>query len=138
MGKFVAENAVKLMIKEGKQILGAKVLIMGITFKENVPDVRNSRVIDIYEELLSYGVKPFVYDPVADREEVKREYGIELIERPQEGVPYDAVIVAVKHDEFRKFSPDFFSSLCRTKPILLDVKGVYDRERFKNIILWRL
>ena len=138
MGKFVAESAVKLMIKEGKQILGAKVLIMGITFKENVPDVRNSRVIDIYEELLSFGVKPSVYDPVADREEVKREYGIELLERPEEGAPYDAVIVAVKHDQFRELTPDYFASLCRTKPILLDVKGIYDRERFKDFILWRL
>ncbi len=138
MGKFVAESAVKLMIKEGKQILGAKVLIMGITFKENVPDVRNSRVIDIYEELLSYGVKPSVYDPLADREEVKAEYGIDLIERPEEGAPYDAVIVAVKHDEFKELSPEFFSSICRTKPIVLDVKGIYDREKFKDLILWRL
>jgi len=138
MGKFVAESAVKLMIKEGKQILGAKVLIMGVTFKENVPDVRNSRVIDIYEELLSYGVKPSVYDPVADREEVKREYGIELIERPEEGAPYDAVIVAVKHDRFKSLSPEFFSSICRTKPVVLDVKGIYDREKFKDLILWRL
>ena len=138
MGKFVAESAVKLMIKEGKQILGAKVLIMGITFKENVPDVRNSRVIDIYEELLSYGVKPSVYDPVADREEVKREYGIELIENVEEGAHYDAVIVAVKHDRFKSLSPEFFSSICRTKPIVLDVKGIYDRERFKDLILWRL
>ncbi len=138
MGKFVAESAVKLMIKEGKQILGAKVLIMGITFKENIPDVRNSRVIDIYEELLSFGVKPSVYDPVADREEVKREYGIELLERPEEGAPYDAVIVAVKHDEFKGLSPEFFSSICRTKPIVLDVKGIYDREKFKDLILWRL
>jgi len=138
MGKFVAESCVKLMIKEGKQILGSKVLIMGITFKENVPDVRNSKVIDIYEELSSFGVKPFVYDPVADREDVKREYGIELLEDPNSEKPYDAVIVAVKHDSFRELSPEFFSSICRTKPIVLDVKGIYDREKFKNLILWRL
>ena len=100
--------------------------------------VRNSRVIDIYEELLSYGVKPSVYDPVADSEEVKREYGIELIENVEEGAPYDAVIVAVKHDRFKSLSPEFFSSICRTKPIVLDVKGIYDRERFKDLILWRL
>lgn len=138
MGKFVAESCVKLMIKEGKQILGSKVLIMGITFKENIPDVRNSKVVDMYEELSSFGIKPFVYDPVADGEDVKREYGIELLESPESEKPYDAVIVAVKHDGFRELPPKFFSSICRTKPIVLDVKGIYDREKFKDLILWRL
>jgi len=138
MGKFVAESTVKLMIKEGKQILGSKVLIMGITFKENVKDTRNSKVVDIYRELLSYGVKPFVYDPWADPEEVEREYGIELLKTPHQEAPYDAVVVAVKHDQFKELQPEFFREVSASKPIVVDVKGIYDRERFKDLILWRL
>ena len=138
MGKFVAEQTVKLMIKEGKQILNSKDLIMGLTFKENVKDVRNSKVIDIYRELLSYGVKPFVYDPVADPDEVKREYGIELLNSPESCAPYDAVIVAVKHDQFKELPPDFFRSITVGRPVLIDVKAIYDREAFKDFVLWRL
>ncbi len=138
MGKFIAESAVKLMIKEGKQVLNSKVLIMGITFKENIRDIRNTRVTDIYNELLSYGVKPFVYDPLAYPEEVEREYGITPINSVEEGAPYDAVIVAVKHDQFKELKPEFFKKISKTKPILLDVKGIYDRKEFRDIILWRL
>ena len=138
MGKFIAESAVKLMIKEGKQVLNSKVLIMGITFKENIRDIRNTRVTDIYNELLSYGVKPFVYDPLAYPEEVEREYGITPINSVEEGAPYDAVIVAVKHDQFKELKPKFFKKISKTKPIVLDVKGIYDREEFRDIILWRL
>ena len=138
MGKFVAESSVKLMIKEGKQILGSKVLILGITFKENIRDVRNTRVVDIYRELKTYGVNPFIYDPWAYPDEVKREFGIELLKTPQDRAPYDAVIVAVKHKEFKNLKPEFFKSICKTKPIVLDVKGIYDRSEFKDLILWRL
>ncbi len=138
MGKFVAESTVKLMIKEGKQILNSKVLVMGITFKENIRDIRNSRVIDIFRELESFGVKPFIYDPYAEPEEVKREYGIELLKSPQEGAPYDAVIVAVKHDKFLNLDLKFFKKLSISKPIIVDVKGIYDREAFKEAVLWRL
>ncbi len=138
MGKFIAESTVKLMIKEGKQVLGSKVLIMGITFKENIKDIRNSKVVDIYKELLSYGVKPFVYDPHADSEEVKREYGIELMTSPESGAPYDAVIVAVKHREFLSLNLDFFKKICVSRPIVVDIKGIYPRKRFKEAILWRL
>ena len=138
MGKFIAESTVKLMIKEGKQILGSKVLIMGITFKENIKDIRNSKVVDIYNELLSYGVKPFVYDPYAEPEEVKREYGIELLKTPHQEAPYDAVVVAVKHEEFKELQPEFFKEISVSKPIVIDVKGIYDREKFKELILWRL
>jgi len=138
MGKFVAESTVKLMIKEGKQILNSKVLIMGITFKENIKDIRNSRVIDIYNELQSFGVKPYIYDPHAEPEEVKREYGVELLKSPEGKSPYDAVIVAVKHREFLNLEPDFFKKISISKPIIVDVKGIYDREKFKECILWRL
>ena len=138
MGKFIAESTVKLMIKEGKQILNSKVLIMGVTFKENIKDIRNSRVIDIYNELTSYGIKPYVYDPYAEEEDVKREYGIELLKNPQQEAPYDAVIVAVKHDQFKELRPEFFKEISASKPIVVDVKGIYDREKFKDLILWRL
>jgi len=138
MGKFVAESAVKLMIKEGKQVLNAKVLILGMTFKENIRDVRNSRVIDIYEELKSFGVRPFVYDPRAIPEEVEREYGIKLLSSPEERAPYDAVIVAVKHNEFRTLTPEFFRKISVSRPIILDVKGIYDKDKFKDVTFWRL
>ncbi|ADU96573.1 nucleotide sugar dehydrogenase [Thermovibrio ammonificans HB-1] len=138
MGKFVAEQTVKQMIKAGKQVLNAKVLVMGVTFKENVKDVRNSKVIDIYNELNSYGVKAFLYDPVADGEEFKREYGVELIESVEAEAPYDAVVVAVKHDSFKELPPEFFRSILGEPPILIDVKGIYNRERFKDFLLWRL
>ncbi|WP_456342416.1 nucleotide sugar dehydrogenase [Thermovibrio sp.] len=138
MGKFVAESTVKLMIKEGKQILNSKVLIMGITFKENIKDIRNSRVIDIYRELQSFGVKPYIYDPHAEPEDVKKEYGVELLKSPKEKAPYDAVIVAVKHREFLNLEPDFFKEISISKPIIVDVKGIYDRKKFKECLLWRL
>ena len=100
MGKFVAENTVKKLIKAGKAVKGSKVLILGITFKENIPDIRNSKVVDIYNELKEYGIEVYVYDPYAYPEEVKEEYGIELIDDINERKPYDAVVVAVKHKQF--------------------------------------
>jgi len=138
MGKFVAESTVKLMIKEGKQILNSRVLILGITFNENIKDVRNTKVIDIYNELRSYGVKAFVYDPLAIPQEVKEEYEIELLNSLEEKAPYDAFIVAVKHEEFKSLSPEFFKKLSVSKPIIVDVKGIYDREKFKDFVIWRL
>lgn len=138
MGKFVAESTVKQMIKEGKQILNSKVLILGFTFKENIKDVRNTRAVDIYRELESYGVKPFVYDPCAIPEEVKRAYGITLLNQPEEVAPYDAVIISVKHDQFKELTPEFFKNISVSKPIVMDVKGICDRKAFKEIALWRL
>ncbi len=138
MGKFVAESTVKLLIKEGKQVLGAKVLVMGFTFKENIKDVRNTKVIDIVNELASFGVVPYVYDPHAIPEEVLKEYGVELLNSVDEKAPYDAVIVAVKHDEFKGLTSDFFKAISVSKPIIIDVKGIYDRGTFREAVLWRL
>ena len=98
MGIYVANQAVKLMIKKGQKIEGAKVLVLGITFKENCPDIRNSRVIDVIQELREFGTDVVVYDPWADPEEVKREYNLELIEKPNS--TYDALVLAVAHDKF--------------------------------------
>jgi len=98
MGIYVANQVVKLMIKKGQKIEGAKVLVLGITFKENCPDIRNSRVIDVIRELQEFGTEVVVYDPWADPEEVKREYNLELLSSP-EG-EYDAVVLAVAHEKF--------------------------------------
>src|SRR5690606_15913246 len=124
MGAFVADKVVKLMIQKDHKIKGAKALIMGVTFKENCPDVRNTRVVDIYHELVSFGLDVDIYDPWADADEVKAEYGLtchtellchsrnigtsseqchpELVEGLVEGgyKKYDAIIIAVAHDEF--------------------------------------
>jgi len=112
MGTFVANQVIKLMIKKGKKIEGAKVLVLGITFKENCPDIRNSRVIDVINELKDFSCNVDIYDPWADKEEVKREYGIELLPVTKNQKPktknYDAIILAVAHEEFKtlKITPD--------------------------------
>jgi len=98
MGIYVANQVVKLMIKKGHKIEGATILVLGITFKENCPDIRNSRVIDVIKELQEFGTNVAVYDPWADAEEVKREYGLTLLETPKE--KYDAIVLAVAHDQF--------------------------------------
>ncbi len=163
MGKYVAENTVKLMIKAGKQVKGAKTLIMGITFKENIADIRESRVVDIWKELTDYGVSVDVVDPYAYESEVEREFGIKLMngnirnweeikkmiegdrkkrdERIRGEKKYDAVLVAVKHNVFRELSPSFFKRIMTEEnPILVDVKGIYSKEEFEKegFIYWRL
>jgi len=140
MGKYIAENTVKLLIKNDVQIKGSKVLVMGITFKENVPDVRNSRVIDIVSELEEYGIDVSVTDSNADAAEVKHEYGIDLVGLESDR-SYDAVIIAVNHNEYGSITLNDLKKLYRNgKYILVDVKGVYDREEaIKSIFsYWRL
>ena len=100
MGIYVANQVIKLMIKKGHKIEGSNVLMLGITFKENCPDIRNSRVIDVVEELQEFGCNIDVYDPWADKDEVKREYSLELQDH-MNSENYDAVVLAVSHDEFR-------------------------------------
>ena len=125
MGKFVANDVVKLMIKKEHKIAGSNVLIMGITFKENCPDIRNSRVIDVIEELNDYGVNVSVYDPWADAAEVKKEYDIDLIERPNgsEKAEYDAVILAVAHEKFREID---FTRFSKNNVVIYDIKSFLD------------
>jgi len=123
MGKFVAEKTVKLLIAADRPVKGAKVLILGWTFKEDVPDIRNTRVIDIYQELRAYGVAVSCYDPEADPAEVKHEYGIDL--SPEVGTGYEAVILAVKHRALQqRFSVPALLGLNPARPpVLVDVKG---------------
>lgn len=140
MGKYVVEMTVKTLIKAGKPVRGCKVLILGVTFKENISDIRNTKVIDIYKELKDYGVEVFVSDPYAYPEEVKNEYGIELIEDIESNKPYDAVVVAVKHKFFIDMDFNFYKSICNSPPILIDVKGIYDRIKAEKegFVYWRL
>jgi len=126
MGAYVANQVVKLMLKKGIQVLHSDVLIMGFTFKENCPDVRNTRIIDIYRALEEYQVRITVYDPWASPEVVKKEYGIDIVsELPQE--KFDCAIVAVGHREFRRHEVDI-ESILKPVHVIYDVKGILPRD----------
>ncbi len=122
MGMFVANKVIKLMIKKGHKVDGAKALLLGVTFKENCPDTRNSKVIDIYNELIQFGLKVDVYDPWADKSAVKHEYGIELVQEPAS--KYDAIIIAVAHNEFLTMD---YAALKDTDGVIFDTKAMLDR-----------
>jgi len=127
MGKFVAQRAVKEIIRSGNPVLGSPVTVLGITFKENCPDLRNSKVIDIINELRDYGMEVQVCDPLADRAEAEHEYGVTLVPR-SELKPAVAVVAAVAHAEYRSLTAAELSSMTCANPVLVDVKGIYDRE----------
>lgn len=126
MGAYVADQTIKLMLKKGIQVLKSDILIMGFTFKENCPDVRNTRVIDIYRALEEYNVNITVYDPWANPMVVKHEYGIDITNSLPKN-RFDAAIVAVGHKEFRQHEVDM-SSILRDNHVIYDVKGVMPRE----------
>ncbi|MDR2920961.1 MAG: nucleotide sugar dehydrogenase [Tannerella sp.] len=124
MGRFVASKVVKLMIRKGIKIANSKVLILGFTFKENCPDIRNTKVIDVYQELLDYNVAVDIYDPYALRDEVRKEYGVELLEKLPDLKEYSGIILTVAHDEFKEIDFSFVKNL----PIILfDVKGFLEK-----------
>lgn len=140
MGRYVARNVIRLMLKNGIDAARSTVGVMGITFKENCPDIRNSRVIDIIRELESWNVEVVVADPWADATDVKHEYGIELSEI-SEAKKVDALVVAVAHEVFKARSPQELRGWCSSSnPVLADVKGLYDREivRRAGFTLYRL
>ena len=140
MGQYVTESLIKLMAKSGVPISGAKVAVLGLTFKENCPDTRNSRVVDIIHELREYGIEPVVCDDVADKDGAEREYGLELTEFEKVN-NCDAVVLAVAHDEFKALSRSDFDALYKNETkILLDVKGILDRKTFESAgyKYWRL
>jgi UDP-N-acetyl-D-galactosamine dehydrogenase len=140
MGKYVAERAVKMLIAAGKQVHGATIAVLGVTFKENVPDLRNTRVVDIIEELNDYGVRVLVTDPLADSEEAGRYYGIELQDLAQIK-DVDGVIIAVAHRDYLELGFSRIAALCRVSaPLILDVKGVFDprQARIEGVTYWRL
>lgn len=138
MGKYVAENCVKNLIAANKAVKGAKVAILGFTFKENCPDTRNSKVWDIVNELKEYGIDPIIADPVADIEEAKRIYGINFSSMV-EVVDMDAVILAVAHDEFKKLEKSDLDKLFSAgRKVLLDVKGILNPADYTDYSFWRL
>ena len=124
MGMFVANKVVKLMINKEQKVNASKALILGVTFKEDCPDIRNSKVIDIYNELLQYGIKVEVYDPHADAHEVSEEYNINLIAKI--GSEYDAVILAVSHEEFLHIEYD--KIIKNSNSVIFDTKSFLDRK----------
>ena len=124
MGVFVANKVIKLMIGKGHTIKDSKVLVLGMTFKENCPDIRNSRVIDIINEMKEFGCRVDVYDPWADKHEVKEEYGVDMISKPSKD--YSAVVCAVAHDEFRK--TDLKKLMKDKSAVVYDVKGILNKK----------
>lgn len=124
MGHFVANKVVKLMIAKDHKIKGAKALILGITFKENCPDVRNTRVVDIFHELDQFGLEVDIYDPWADVEEVKHEYGLDIVSKLDEDINYKAIIVAVAHNEFFSLN---YQKYIRDNAVIFDTKACLDR-----------
>ncbi|HMA62193.1 MAG TPA: Vi polysaccharide biosynthesis UDP-N-acetylglucosamine C-6 dehydrogenase TviB [bacterium] len=126
MGTIVSKKVIKLMIHKGHTIAGSKVLIMGFTFKENCPDIRNTRVIDLKKEMEDFGCNVDVYEPLADNKEVEREYGFSIISNQEDlDENYDAIIAAVAHDEFKNFDIKKFKN---GKAVVYDVKGFLDRD----------
>lgn len=142
MGKYVAESLVKNLIKADIPVKGARVAILGFTFKENCPDTRNTKVIDIVKELQEYGIDPMITDPVADRVEAEREYGISFTEE-SEIKDADAVILAVSHTEYTGLTMAQIGKLYADngrKKVLTDIKGILDRKAYEaaGYLYWRL
>lgn len=139
MGKFIAQRTVKEMIHAGHNVLGATVTVLGLTFKEDCPDLRNSKVIDIIHELQDYGIAVQVSDPLADPNEASHEYGVTL-------VPFaelkraEAVVVAVAHQAYRSLPLNALRTMMNSAPLIIDVKGIYDRSEMERsgLRFWRL
>ena len=142
MGAFVADKAIQKMVQAGQAPKKSKVIILGLTFKENCPDTRNSKVEDIIRQLEKYGIEPVVVDPWADSEVAKQDYGVNLtkLEDASDG---DCVIVAVAHQEFKAMGLDGVKKLFKDdaeQKVLIDVKSIFEVDALKNsgMIWWRL
>ncbi len=136
MASYVATKLVQILLQEGKTLKAANVLVMGVTFKENVSDIRNSKVADVVYALKDFLVNVDVVDPYAASEEVEKEYGFSLIEGPNK--TYDAILVAVAHDAYRALEADYFQSISNSRPIVVDLKNLYSKEKMEGIIVWGL
>ncbi len=137
MPAFIAKRLVQMLIQLGKNPRQAKVLVMGITFKENVADIRNSKVADLVRELMDFSIHVHITDPHASPNEVAHEYKLTLMDSISDN--YDAVIVAVNHNDYKALTLDYFKSLMNGAPILLDLKGLYEKPNEQNgLIYWRL
>jgi UDP-N-acetyl-D-glucosamine/UDP-N-acetyl-D-galactosamine dehydrogenase len=135
MGRYIGKQTVKKIVAAGKNLKGSRVLVMGITFKEDVTDIRNSKVVDIIAELEDFGINVEVVDPGAGKHEVKEEYKIELKDEPTG--KYEAVIVAVSHKEYLNLDESYFASLLNEDGLVVDVKGIL-RGKIKNLNYWSL
>ncbi|WP_299873375.1 Vi polysaccharide biosynthesis UDP-N-acetylglucosamine C-6 dehydrogenase TviB [uncultured Cocleimonas sp.] len=127
MGKYVADSVIKLMTKKQVEVVNSNILIMGLAFKENCPDIRNTRIVDLVESFHEYNVDTHVYDPWVNKEEAKEEFGIDLINKPEEG-KYDAIVVAVAHDEFKEMNINGIRALGKKSHILYDIKYLFPSE----------
>ncbi|MEP6996255.1 MAG: nucleotide sugar dehydrogenase [Betaproteobacteria bacterium] len=139
MGKFIAEQTVKQLIQSGSAVKGADINVLGLTFKENCPDIRNSRVIDVVQELASYGANVHVHDPVADPDEARREYGIDL--KPWDALPRArAIVAAVAHSDFKRRPTDDYMTKLEKGGLYVDVKCQADAAQFRarGVNVWRL
>lgn len=135
MGFYVAKQCVKRILAKGISIIDSKVLVMGATFKEDVSDIRNSKVIDLIKEFESFSCKVEIVDPHADKEEFKEEYGYDLIDKPNG--KYEAVVVAVNHEEYASLPESYFKELLTEKGEFVDIKGVF-KGKFNNLNYWSL
>ena len=127
MGQYVVSQLIKVMLKKRIHVDGAKVLIMGLTFKENCPDLRNTKVTDIIKELKEYNIHVDVTDPWCSNEEAQHEYGLTLTDEPKAG-DYDAMIIAVAHDQFKAMGAETIRALGKTNSVLYDLKYVLPKE----------
>ncbi len=143
MGEFVTEIILKKLILTNKPVRDCKVVILGITFKENCPDIRNTKVVDIYHKLMEYGIEPIVYDPLANKEDTKKHYGIELASR-EEVSEADCLVFAVAHNEFINYKEEEITDMFRPgqaeEKVIIDVKGILNRKNWieKGYQFWRL
>jgi UDP-N-acetyl-D-galactosamine dehydrogenase len=135
MAGYVAKKILQHIILTNSDVKNARVLVMGATFKENVSDIRNSKVADVVHELESFSLNVDVTDPYADSAELKHEYGFELA--ASEGNEYDAVIVTVPHDDYKKLGDDYFAGITKEGAIVADLKGIY-RGKIKTRKYWSL
>ena len=139
MGKFVAQRTIKEMIKAGHSVLGSVVTVLGLAYKADLPDLRNSKVIDIIHELQDYGIYVQVHDPLADPAQAKHEYGVHL-KSWEELEPADAIVAAVAHQFYRELPLERLTDLLEDNPVLIDVKGIYDPQKAQTVGMrtWRL
>jgi UDP-N-acetyl-D-galactosamine dehydrogenase len=126
MGTYIADEVIKLMVRKGIHVVGSKALVLGFTFKENCPDVRNTKVIDIVTHLKKYHLQVDIHDPWAEPDEVMHEYGVATMKELPEGCSYDSVIVAVAH---KQFNYDMIRSVCNEQCVLFDVKSILEKKQ---------
>lgn len=137
MPAHIAKRLVQLLIDQHKNPRHSKVLVLGITFKENVSDIRNTKVVDLIRELMDFSINVHVHDPYASPNEIAHEYKLTLTEKISDG--YDAIVIAVGHQEFKVMNAADFAAITTEKPVIMDLKGLYDRSSFgENVTYWRL